>query len=176
MNDAKRGQYIAAAIQELQPLGFNIIGALVQADVETGRFRKIVGWNNYWGIKAPRNWTGKTVKCLTEEHFYDLPTLAPFLNRHGKDVESATYDEKKKRIVVKANLDFADWYRDRLALQWYAGLVKRLYPNAWAARGGADPTKFFEGLVNGKYQWATDRDYVKTLVERWELYYKGKPL
>lgn len=176
MESVKKGQFIAAAMQELVPRGFNIIGPTVQADVESGCFRKVIGWNNFWGIKASKRWPGKRVECLTTEYYRDPDKLARFINANAQKIEKAWWEKRKERWGFKVLADFRDWHREPEAMKWYAGLVSRMYPKAWAHRGDKDPRRFFNGLVSGKWQWATDDEYVGILIDRWERYYKGREL
>lgn len=176
MDSVKRGQFIAAAMQALVPRGFNLVGPTVQADVESGRFRRIVGWNNFWGIKASKRWEGKRVRCLTTEYARDLKRAASLISQYNGYIEKVSYDEKNDRLCLKVLADFRDWKREPEAMKWYAGLLSRMYPKAWVHRGDKDPRRFFDGLVSGKWQWATDHKYVGILTDRWERYYKGRDL
>lgn len=177
MDSAKRGQFIAAAMQELAPRGFNLVGPTVQADVETSRFRRIVGWNNYWGIKSSKSWTGKEVQLLTTEFYRDPEAFARLVNNEAQRIERCTWDSGRKRWTVKIYADFRDWLRDREAMKWYAGLLQRGYPIAWANRSNKNPIPFFKGLMKGKWgPWATNEEYDDILIDRWERHYKGRDL
>lgn len=174
MDKVKREQFIAAAIQELKPRGFNVLGPLVQADVESGRFKSIVGWNNFWGIKASKRWEGKTVCCPTTELAYNLEGAARITEEYKDSITRSYYDSKKKRIVYKVLADFRDWHRETEAMKWYSGLLGRGYPVCWDHRGDKSPLKFFRGFEQGKWgRWCTEKEYYNILVDRYERYYKG---
>ncbi len=108
-----------------------------QACHETGWFKHVIGLHNYWGIKKPSRWSGRTHRVRTHEY------------KDGQKIE--IYAE------------FADWDTADEALAWYLGLIERLYPNAWRCRHCEKC--FFEGLVNGRFKWATDPIYSRKLQE-----------
>ena len=163
---AKRGQFIAGLQMALAPKGYNIRGPLAQADHETGRFRKVIGWNNFWGIKVPRRtpWTGKVVTLPTTEILKasDMAGICRFLNslEEGYFIKSY-YQAIKGRVVFRVKADFCDWRRERFALEYYDSLIRRLYPGAHAVRD--KPTAFVRALVSGRRKWATDPDYMKKM-------------
>lgn len=171
---AKKLQFLAAMERVLPD--WNPIGPLVQADVETAGFRKIVGWNNFWGIKAPSKWTGKTVRLLTTEYAKDMKSLIRLVNQYGDSIERATWDQKKELATLKVLADFADWWREDAAVEWYGSLIKRRYQDSHVHRQDPNPIKFFEGLVSGDWKWATNPLYVSILIDRWEKKYKGVQL
>src|SRR3990167_7188587 len=90
-----------------------------QACHETGFFKRIIGINNYWGIKKPSKWDGLTVNVATHEY---------------------VDGERKEGWAV-----FADWYEADDAISFYLDLLKRLYPDALRCKNCA--YCFFDGLV-----------------------------
>lgn len=132
---SREDEYIKA-LGKLVEMGFNPWAPFTQAWHETGGFEKVIGRSNYWGIKKPRSWSGGKVHEVRTHEFIAgvrTPTVALF----------------------------ADWETPEEALGWYAGLVERLYPEAWNNR--SKPILFFYGLVSGRFQWATDPSYATKL-------------
>jgi len=121
--------------------GFNDFTILTQAWHESGRFIKVIGEYNYWGIKKPRDWTGKVYKVRTHEYI------------------------NNKRVNM--DCEFIDFSACGMAVAWWIDLVKRLYPDAYKNRN--NPVLFFEGLVSGKYKYATDPFYFNKLNTLYKL-------
>lgn len=111
--------------------GFDNLIVLAHAYHESGGFIKIIGNWNVFGIKKPSSWKGKIVDVTTHE-----------------------YIKGKKVKVIAPFIDF-DTVGD--LVMWYTSLIKRLYPNAYDNR--KNPGAYFKGLINGKYQYATDPNY-----------------
>ena len=165
--EAKRGQLLAAVESIAVPLGFHPASIMVQAELESGRFKKIIGLNNYWGIKVPKSipWTGTTARVITSETFTDPAEFVKFVNKHIADILSIGYNEKQKLWWVKLWDVFCDWPFEPAAVEYYTALVKRLYPVAYALRH--DPPRYFTALVSGKRKWATDIVYAQSLIDLW---------
>lgn len=120
--------------------GWNPAIIFVHAYHESGNFKKVIGKNNYWGIKSSSRWKGLKVKVVTHE----------FLK--GK--------------LIKVNHWFRDWETTEQAVEWYIGLIRRLYPMSFAYR--SDYEKYFSWLIKGKYKYATDKKYVRKLKRLYE--------
>ena len=162
---AKRLQLRAAIEMEAADFDPRIIEA--QVIEETGWFKHIIGWNNFWGIKYSsrkkrQDMTDRQVRVPTSEEFgtseEEQKKLARFWNKNLTEIISVRWDAKRKVLVIKCFAVFADWSREHLAVRYYRQIIKDLYPNAWKYRAG--PAKdYFEGLVNGRYRWATRQGY-----------------
>lgn len=113
---------------------FNRWSVFTQAWHESSGFEKAIG-NNYFGIKKPRAWTGKTCYVTTHEYI--------------------------RGVKTKVKHYFADWETLAEALIWYGSLIKRLYPLSFKNR--ENPESYFIGLVAGTYRYATDPNYVSKL-------------
>ena len=59
---------------------------------------------------------------------------------------------------------FRDWYTLDEALDWYMGLIKRLYPSSYKNRN-IDFNLYVKGLISGVYKYATDPTYVEKLTK-----------
>lgn len=132
-NEAERA--LLDALPYLTKLGYSPWGCYIQALHETGKFSHVIGKANYWGIKVGAKWTGEVIVKTTHEVI------------------------KGKNITVEAK--FKGFPNALAALAYYDSLIQRLYPNAYQDR--SDPIKFFAGLVNGQFQWATDPLYFTKL-------------
>lgn len=132
-------------ISKLWRTGWNPAIVYVHAFHESGGFRKVIGKNNYWGIKSSKTWKGKKIKVITHE-----------------------FVKGKK---VKVNHWFRDWETTEEAVKWYVNLIKRLYPMSHVYR--SDYTDFFYWLVAGKYKYATDPKYVWKLKKLYERLIRG---
>lgn len=116
---------------------WNAYTIFTQAYLESGAFRHIIGNFNCWGIKKPKKWEGVIIKKPTKEYI------------------------DKKWITVDAEwIDFETCFA---AISWFCGLIQRLYPDSYINR--CEPIKYFEGLVSGRFKYATDPNYVKKLTE-----------
>lgn len=116
--------------------GFSVAAVFAHAWHESGAFRKVIGSHNYWGIKVPGSWTGKIVPVKTHE-----------------------YTNAGRISLIEYFIDFDTLEQ---ALEWYMGLIKRIYPISYAHRG--EPDQYFKGLVSGKRKYATDPAYPDKLI------------
>ena len=112
-----------------------------QACHETGFFYRVIGRNNYWGIKKPRDWHGPTARTLTKEW------------------------ENDREIIKVA--EFADWDTAEEALGFYTALIERLYPDSYRCRSCHNC--FFRNLISGKFKWATDPNYDRKLLTLYDM-------
>lgn len=112
-----------------------------QACHETGFFKKVIGGNNYWGIKKPRRWDGLVCNVPTHEYI------------------------NGEKVAMWA--EFADWDTADEAVAFYLNLLKTLYPDTLKCRNCA--YCFFDGLVVGKFKWATDPSYKEKLFELYKM-------
>lgn len=158
----KREQFIAAVLTELKDWDPRIVVA--HAAHESGRFRRVIGWNNFWGIKTPKRteWTGKVKEAPTWEIFFesDIEGINRCINESaGKIIESRRGKTKSGKRVLKIHVwaEFCDWYREREAVKFYRDFIKRLYPIAYVNR--RHYRRFFPGLVSGRRKYATDPEY-----------------
>jgi flagellum-specific peptidoglycan hydrolase FlgJ len=117
--------------------GFSPLAVFTHAWHESGGFKRVIGQHNYWGIKVPKNWQGLAHGVMTHEYV------------KGKRVNVIDY--------------FIDFENVSAALNWYMGLIKRLYPESYAHRG--EPEQYFKGLVSGRYKYATDPRYTGKLID-----------
>lgn len=159
----KRMQLLAAVERIAVPKGWDPDSIMIPAELESGRFRRIIGWNNVFGIKAPRlrPWLGRKVKRLTTEIFTTTDGLFKFLNKHLDDVEKVGTTASGD-FYVKVYADFCDWDREEDAVKYYMNLIKRLYKVAHAHRG--NPRLYYHHLISGKRKYATDPRYDKKLI------------
>lgn len=116
--------------------GFSGLAVFTHAYHESAGFTRVIGDHNYWGIKVPQRWKGKTRDVQTHEYI------------------------KGKKIAVLAR--FIDFETIQEALDWYMGLIERLYPDSF--RNRQDAEAYFRGLVSGRYKYATDPTYVDKLI------------
>jgi len=141
----KELEFIKALIRVAEPLGFCTAAIYAQAHLETDGFKKVIGKHNYWGIKKPKRWKGKTHKRPTIE----------------------VIKGKRKRVTGI----FIDFATVNEAIRWYIGLIERLYPQAYTMRKHA--ADFVRGLIGKKFKWATDPIYVKKVLARYYSFIKG---
>src|SRR3989339_1844622 len=152
--------------------GFADLSVLTHAWHESGGFVKIIGLNNYWGIKKPSQsvWHGLVSEVSTHEYEPMLgqetnaQALMRIIKKYG--VNNATIIADGKHWKVFLPQKFRDWPTCEQALLWYCDFIKRLYPLAFGNR--MNPVKYFSGLVEGKLKYATDPRYVKKLTELYE--------
>ena len=131
----KKAQGFIEVLHVAVEQGFSAWAIFTQAWHETGAFKYVIGSHNYWGIKTPRNWTGKIEMVETHE-----------------------YIGGKHTPVVDTFIDFDTALE---AISWYCNFIRRLYPNAYNNRN--EPVKYFEGLINGNLKYATDPNYLQRL-------------
>lgn len=163
----KARQFIGCLVV-LDP-GWNKITALAHAWHETAGFARVIGQNNYWGVKVPQRtpWKGLTAKVLTTEYARKRPEEGPEEAR--KRLSSAfaapieAIDQVNGLWRVKLPLWFIDFPTCEEALIWYDHFIARLYPDSYALR--FDPAQFFAAIVNPKLnhgnQYATDPGYAR---------------
>lgn len=124
----KKAQEFIEVLHVAVEQGFSAWAVFVHAWHETGAFKYVIGSHNYWGIKTPREWTGKVVPGV-KTHEYVGGERTPKVD------------------------DFIDFDTALEAMGWYCNFIRRLYPNAYNNRH--EPVKYFEGLINGKLKYAT---------------------
>lgn len=112
----------------------------IQARLETGNFKHLVGNWNFAGMKPPRSWEGKVIKINTHEVINGVWTPMP---DYFCDFDNAD--------------DFVSFYLYQ---------IKRLYRDSWKNRG--DYKLFFWWLTRGKFKWATDTEYSSKLIRMYE--------
>ena len=134
LND-KAKEFIIALKPFCESSAFDPYIVLTHAWHESGAFEHVIGNHNYWGIKKPQTWTGIIKDIITHEFIKGVKTQ-----------------------VTAQFVDFPDCLE---ALNWYEGLIRRLYPSSYLNRQTYEP--YFEGLINGKYQYATDPNYIRKL-------------
>ncbi|MDR2426807.1 MAG: glucosaminidase domain-containing protein [Endomicrobium sp.] len=168
MNEKRMKEYLEAAKSISETTGFDWLILLTHAYHESGGFDRVIGLNNFWGIKTPTksNWTGLSKTVLTTE--YEQVIEGESLNaavertqkKYGRLVEkvdrSLTYKDKWK-ISIKQN--FRDWETSEEAVKWYVDFIKNNYPEAFSFR--TDYQNYFKRLVDGKLKYATDPIYAK---------------
>lgn len=124
----------------INALGFDPMIVYTHAYHESGNFERVIGNYNFWGIKKPSTWSGKTTQVVTHEYI--------------KGVYTQTIDW------------FIDFPDIKGAIIWYANLINRLYPQAYALKDNYKG--YFPALINYKYQYATDPHYATQLVALYE--------
>jgi flagellum-specific peptidoglycan hydrolase FlgJ len=156
----------------VQKLGFSGFAVFVQAAHETADFTRICGEFNFWGLKVPHKipWSGKIIELWTHEYTRVLPgetqdkALVRLIKLWGVNNIKIERQEMNKGVLswyFGIPQEFIDFPDASQALAYYASHVQRNFSSAYANR--TDPMKFYEGLMNGKLQWATDPGYVKSL-------------
>jgi hypothetical protein len=131
----KKGLMLIKKIGLVREFRFDDYTIITQAWHESAGFTRIIGDWNFWGIKKPRGWRGKVHRIKTHEY------------RNGK----------KKPYY----LDFIDFKNIDEAINWWMGLIRNVYKNAYKHRD--DPPRFFDGLIKGgnvesEFNYATHQD------------------
>lgn len=159
----KQGQFLAAVetvFPEFDPLIF-----VAWAAHETRKFEKVIGLNNFFGMKVPKDpgrralIDAEPVRVPTAEIIgYDRPNqLASLLNRNAGNIIKVIWQAKRKRWVVKLYALFADWSRELKALEYIRQYLTDLFPDALDEHH--DPYGFACALVDGPRKYATDPEY-----------------
>ncbi len=121
-------------------LGFDPMIVYVHAYHESGNFKHIIGNYNFWGIKKPKNWTGKTILITTHEYIHGVYT------------------------------ELQDWFIDfpdmKGAIIWYVEFISRMYPQAYAMR--ENYKGYYPALVMYKNIYATNPNYSQQLIALYE--------
>jgi flagellum-specific peptidoglycan hydrolase FlgJ len=166
MNEKRMKEYLEAAKATTETAGFDWLILLTHAYHESGGFDKVIGQNNFWGIKTPTRseWTGLSKTVLTSEYESivsgetETKALERIRKKYGKNtatiVKSTAYPNKWK---VSLPQNFRDWETADEAVRWYVEFIRNNYPAAFVAR--ADYQNYFKRLVDGKLQYATDPAY-----------------
>lgn len=155
-------------IDRLWVKGWNPAIIFVHAYHESGNFKKVIGKNNYWGIKSSSRWKGLKVKKTTHE-FISVEKAEKLRKKPNKNIElvgEIFKHGKEWHQKIKVKHWFRDWETTEEALNWYIVLIKRLYPMSYAYR--SDYKVFFSWLVKGIYKYATDKKYAGKLKRLYE--------
>jgi len=154
--------------------GFDPYIVLAHAWHETGGFDRVIGNNNFFGITRPNAWTGLVLDIDTHEfvkYVYtdskdpDLKNKAiAYAKKQFPNITKFEVESGKPGILwvkVTTTRLFVDWETTDEAVIWYCDKIQRMYPQSYSFRNV--PDKYFFWLANGKYQWATDPQYVSSL-------------
>jgi hypothetical protein len=161
----------------LAPLGWDRLIVTTHAWHETGGFKHVIGENNFFGITLPEKWLGKVNDVITHEvSVYKLKpgetkdsasgsAIAAAKAAWPSQVEADVVPSPDGQIWVRVKLtrQFADWNSETDALTFYANKIKGMYPQSFSFRNV--PEKYFYWLVNGKYQYATDPQYINECMD-----------
>jgi flagellum-specific peptidoglycan hydrolase FlgJ len=167
MNEKVMSKYIKAANDIAETTGYDPLILTTHAFHESGGFEKIIGRNNFWGLKVPTRseWTGLAATIMTHEYENIVDgesyaqALARIKKKYGAPVakieKSITYNKWKVFLPQK----FRDWQTTSEAVKFYINFIKQNYPAAFEAR--ADYQNYFKRLVEGKLKYATDPAYAR---------------
>ena len=146
----KKGLDLMQCLPISRACGFNDFTIITQSWHESGEYRKVIGSFNYWGIKKPRNWTGKVLSIKTHEYINGTST--------------------------PVSASFIDFETCAEAVNWWISLIQRLYPEAYLVRN--NPQQFFIELVNlhNRFQYATDNKYAEKLISVSEVLQENQTL
>lgn len=167
MKEEILNRYIEEAKKCAEKTGFDWLILLTHAFHESGGFEKIIGNNNFWGLKTPSRskWPGKSVKVYTTE--YEPVNI-------GESYEQALIRISKKSGCYSITIEpvkinnkdfwkvslpqtFRDWLTTEDAVAFYNVFIRNNYPSAYNSR--SDYMNYFKNLVNGKLKYATDPSY-----------------
>jgi flagellum-specific peptidoglycan hydrolase FlgJ len=148
-----RGIMLVGALALLRPRA-NTFLYISQAILESGWFSRVVGENNYWGIKTYKGWTGRVVLVPTHEAFKEKKDADAFGELHSEYDDPPFWSKRVGAWLVKCDARFRDWDSALSAGQWYFGLLQRRYLGAYKA---TEPEGFVDGLYNGDggRRWST---------------------
>ena len=132
----------------------------IHAYHETGKFKKVVGTNNYWGLKCPKNWTGKTVEVITTEFVKGSEVPPEFKDK------LISYEKVGDYLKLKIRDLFIDFDTAKDSIEYYEKFIKRVYPQAFELRGNYKG--YYAALVSGKLKYATDPKYPEKLIRLYE--------
>jgi hypothetical protein len=147
---------------------FNPWGPFTHSWDESAGFSRVIGKNNFWGIKKPSKsvWNGIVIEKDTHEYMpanlgeRDDQALLRAIKRFG--VQNAEIEDLiNGKWYVRLPQQFIDWPTCEAAMLWYSDLIHRLYPDSWSNR--QVPNQFFSGLMSGEYQYCTNPKYVEEL-------------
>jgi len=146
--ESEKIREFARALPVAEDQGFSKWAVFTHAWHESGAFKKVIGSHNYWGIKKPRKWTGKTHMVTTHEYI--------------------------KGEKTKVQAEFIDFGTAIEAVNWYCGLIRRIYPGSY--RNRHEPARYFVHLVSGKLKYATDPNYPTKLISLYRVLYEDSNL
>ena len=149
----KMKEFITTAKTVLKETNY-IYCCLTQAYHESAGFKRVIGSQNYWGIKKSATWKGKVHEVQTWE----------------------VINQKK----ITCTDFFIDFDTCTEAITWWDSLIQRLYQDAYMVRN--EPYKFFEHLEDKSpdypgdpdFQYATDPVYVPKLKRIYDVISKNQ--
>lgn len=161
----KQGQFVGAVQQVLVPKGWDPLIPVTQATLESGWFDRVIGWNNFFGMKYPRS---EKRRAMIDRPIVRVPTheyiskavadrkpahLAAFVRQNIGELIDVRYEADKQRYRFHLYARFADWSRETKACLYWDSYMERMMPNAFACK--QDPLGFVRGLFSGLYKYAT---------------------
>lgn len=162
-DQAKQGQFVAAVQQQLK--GWDPLIPITHATYESGWFSKVIGWNNFFGMKYPRS---KKRRAMIDREPVRVPThefiklelvkrkpafFAAFLRQNIGELIDIRYEAHRERYNIHLYARFADWSRETKAVEYWEAYMKDMMPGAYEKR--QDPVGFVRGLFSGRYKYAT---------------------
>lgn len=154
-----------------QAAGFETLAVTAHAYHETGGFAKVIGKNNYFGIKTPSQsvWTGLVAEVRTSE---DIVQIAGEREDHARLRALNIFRRRIDRIAPKT-VDgkhywhvtllqtFRDWQSPEEAIKWYCNeFIRKIYPEAYNYRSVG--FQYFPALIP---KYATDPAYARKCIE-----------
>jgi len=156
--------------------GFDSLAVCAHACLETANLERVIGKNNYWGIKTPQysKWDGLVAEVCTSEY------LEKIENETELDAKSRAANIFKKRIFhIKTEIinstsywkisliqTFRDWNTIPEAINWYCSFIEKNYKEAYINR--SNPVQYFKSLVSGKIKYATNPNYAVECIDRYK--------
>ena len=123
------------ALKAVEGLGFNPLVLVAQAALETGWGKHVSPGNNYFGIKATKDWQGQTEKLTSDEY------------ENGRFVAEQS-DFRKYSDVLASMKDYIKFIKENPR---YQNAVNKSY----------NPDEYFEEIQRAGY--ATDPNYADKL-------------
>ena len=158
-----------------QAAGYETLAVTAHADYDTASFTKIIGKNNFFGIKTPSQsvWTGLIAEVKTSEDIISIAgeteakARIRALNIFRRRIYNIVPKNEKGKQYWHVTLlqTFRDWQTPEEAIKWYCyDFIRKIYPEAYNYRSVA--YQYFPALIP---KYATDPAYAKEAIARYKF-------
>lgn len=150
--------------------GYDPLIILTHAYYETAGFTKVIGQNNYFGLKTPlkTKWAGLIIVKTTSEQEKIInnetaqQALTRLKNKYCTAIEGINKSTNGKAWIITLKQTFRDWNKLDEAIKYYCDFIKTNYCKAYLNR--KDYIIYFKSLVDGKIKYGTDMSYANECI------------
>ncbi len=167
---ADKQEFFNEAKKQAEINGYDPLIILTHAWYETAGFSKVIGQNNYFGLKTPlkTKWDGLTVVVSTKEQEKIInnetaqQAIIRLKSKYSAQIDRINKSINGKAWIITLKQTFRDWNKLDEAIKYYCDFIKTNYCKAYLNR--KDYIVYFKSLVDGKIKYGTDMSYANECI------------